>query len=98
MIKEHSTIQVSADRHGRSVVFDLKVFERNTRKKTKLFAETQCADNHHFIIQFFVKEADSVDEIIQLFCGQLIHRGFEPSQLRFKNRGWGPWQTFTTAN
>jgi len=97
MIKEHGKIQVTAEKHGKSVVFDLKVFERNTRKKRKLFAETQCSDTHHFIIQFFIKEADTVDEIITRFCSQLAHRGFEPIRLRFKQRGWGPWEPITAA-
>ena len=97
MIKEHGKIQVAAEKNGRSVIFDLRVFERKIRKKRKLFAETQCSDTHHFIIQFFVKDADSVEEIIQRFCKQLAHRGFEPVRLRHLKRGWGPWEALSAA-
>ena len=94
MIKEYGRIQIAAQKQDRSVVFDLKIFEKKTPKKRKLLAETQCTDPNHFIIQFYIKEADSIEEIMERFSVQLTHRGFTPERVRTLKRGWGPWEPF----
>ena len=42
---------------GRDLVFQVTVFEREERKRRKLFAETQCSDPFHLVIQFIIRDA-----------------------------------------
>ncbi len=93
MIREFKRFQLEATKLGRNVVFQITVFEKTERNRTKLFAETQCSDPLHFIIQFIIRDATSFDNLIEKFVQQLIHRGFSPVQYRI--RGDGKWQTWT---
>ncbi len=92
MIKEHGRFQLEASKLGRLVVFQVTVFEKIDRRRTRLFAETQCSDPYHFIIQFVIKDAESMEEIIRLFTDQLLHRGFEPHRVRIFKERWGSWE------
>lgn len=92
MIKEFKRFQLEATKLGRSVVFQVTVFEKTERRGKKLFAETQCSDPLHFIIQFVIKEAPSFDKLLERFLRQLNHRGFTP--VRYRTRGeirWNEW-------
>ena len=93
MIKQHGRFQLNATKLGRSVVFQVTVFEKVVRRKTRLFAETQCSDPYQFIIQFVIRDAESMEEIIDRFTQQLRHRGFEPERYRVWNgSSWQGWQ------
>ena len=90
MIKEFNRFQLEAAKLGRRVVFQVTVFEKTERNRSKLFAETQCSDPLHFIIQFIIREATDFESLLEKFVRQLTHRGFMP--MRFRVRGEGRWQ------
>ena len=78
VIKEYNRFQLEASKLGRSVVFQVTVFEKMERNRGKLFAETQCSDPLHFIIQFIIREAATFDVLLEKFVQQLVHVGFTP--------------------
>ena len=82
MIREHSRFQLEATKLGRDVVFQVTVFEKRERRSTRLYAETQCSDPYHYIIQFIIREAQSFDEVVTKFERLLLHRGFTPLRYR----------------
>jgi hypothetical protein len=92
VITEHSRFQLEATKLGRDVVFQVTVFEREERKRRKLFAETQCPDPFHLLIQFIIREAPDFDTLLLRFVKQLEHRGLAPTRMRMRNAGkWDPW-------
>ncbi len=92
MITEHCRFQLEASKLGREVVFQVTVFQKEERRRRKLFAATQCSDPFHFLIQFIIREAPDFDTLLARFVGQLEHRGFEPDRLRMRGEGkWDPW-------
>lgn len=92
MIHEHGRFQLEASKLGRGVVFQVTVFAKVVRRRTRLFAETQCSDPYQFVIQFIIKDAESVDEVIDRFIAQLRHRGFDPERYRVQgDDAWGDW-------
>ena len=91
MIKQHGRFQLESTKLGRSVVFQVTVFEKVDRRRTRLFAETQCSDPYQFIIQFVIKDAESMEDIIQRFVEQLEHRGFRPDRYRLFTERWSAW-------
>jgi hypothetical protein len=94
VIKEFNRFQLEANKLGRSVVFQVTVFEKTERNRKKLFAETQCSDPLHFIIQFIIREAPTFEDLLDKFVQQLTHRGFTPIRYRLRDAGrwreWGP--------
>lgn len=87
--------QLEASKLGRTVVFQVTVFERKDRGKTRLFAETECSDPLQHLIQFVIRDAPDVDGIIDRFVAQLVHRGFKPLRHRGRNEGaqtWDEWE------
>lgn len=92
-IRLFNRFQLEASKLGRSVVFQVTVFERKERSKSRLYAETQCYDPLHYIIQFVIRDAPDLDAVIERFTQQLEHRGFTPQQYRIKseNGAWGGW-------
>jgi hypothetical protein len=92
VITEHSRFQLEATKLGRDLVFQVTVFEREERKRRKLFAETQCSDPFHLVIQFIIREAPDFDTLLQRFVKQLEHRGLAPIRMRMRSEGrWDPW-------
>ncbi|MEY3012073.1 MAG: hypothetical protein RIT45_808 [Pseudomonadota bacterium] len=93
MITEHCRFQLEASKLGREVVFQVTVFQKEERRRRKLFAATQCSDPFHFLIQFIIREAPDFDTLLQRFVGQLEHRGFEPERMRMRGEGkWESWR------
>lgn len=98
MITEHCRFQLEASKLGRDVVFQVTVFEKEERRRKKLFAATQCSDPFHFLIQFIIREAPDFDTLLQRFVRQLDHRGFEPQRLRIRGDGkWEKWKPVPRA-
>jgi len=98
VIREHCRFQLEASKLGRDVVFQVTVFEKEERRRRKLFAATQCSDPFHFLIQFIIREAPDFDTLLHRFVGQLEHRGFEPQRLRIRDEGkWANWQPVPRA-
>lgn len=93
MITEYNRFQLEATKLGRIVSFQVTVFEKTDRNRRKLFAETQCSDPLHFIIQFIIREAPNFEVLLEKFCHQLVNRGFAPTKYRV--RGEGKWQEWT---
>jgi hypothetical protein len=92
VIKEYLRFQLEASKLGRVVVFQVTVFEKSEKQKTKLFAETQCSDPIHFLIQFIIKEASDFDSLLNKFLEQLEHRGFRATRYRIREKGkWMEW-------
>lgn len=92
MIAEFNRFQLEATKLGRNVVFQVTVFEKSDKKKTRLFAETQCSDPYHFMIQFIIREAKDFEDLLERFYGQLDHRGFTPVRYRVRDTSkWGEW-------
>lgn len=92
MLKEHSRFQLEASRLGRTVVFQVTVFERSDKTKTRLYAETQCSDPLHFILQFIIRDATDFDNLLAKFLDELEHRGFDAGRYRLREgRVWGAW-------
>jgi hypothetical protein len=92
VIKEYNRFQLEASKLGRNVVFQMTVFEKTERNRTKLFAETQCSDPLHFIIQFVIREAKDFDGLLNKFLQQLTHRGFTPIKYRIRDgQKWQEW-------
>jgi hypothetical protein len=92
MVKEHSRVQLEATKLGRTIVFQITVFERSDKSRTRLFAETQCHDALHFLLQFIVRDATDFDNLLQKFASELEYRGFLPTRYRLRTgRKWGEW-------
>lgn len=92
MITEHSRFQLEASKLGREVVFQVTVFQKEERRRKRLFAATQCTDPFHFLIQFIIREAPDFESLLQRFVVQLEHRGFEPARMRMREEGkWLKW-------
>ena len=98
-IKHFKRFQYEATKLGRTVVFQVTVFEKKERNKARLYAETQCYDPLQFLIQFVIRDAPDLDAVIDRFTQQLIHRGFSPLQFRVKNDNgsWGTWSHIEAA-
>jgi hypothetical protein len=90
VIREHRRFQLEATKLGRCVVFQVTVFEKTERNRRKLFAETQCSDPLHFVIQFIIREAPSLEVLLDRFVQQLVHRGFTP--VKYRLRGETKWE------
>ena len=87
--------QLEASKLGRTVVFQVTVFERQDRGKRRLYAETECSDPLQHLIQFVIRDAPDVDGIIDRFVAQLVHRGFKPLRHRTRDeqaQTWSDWQ------
>jgi len=95
-----SRFQLEASKLGRIVVFQVTVFERKERNKTRLFAETQCSDPLQYLIQFVIKDAPDMDGIIDRFVAQLVHRGFKPLRHRFRleDTSWDAWRDIAVVH
>ncbi len=92
MITEHSRFQLEASKLSRDVVFQVTVFQKEERRRKRLFAATQCSDPFHFLIQFIIREAPDFETLLARFVRQLQHRGFEPMRLRMRQDGrWAAW-------
>jgi hypothetical protein len=92
MVKEHSRFQLEAAKLGRKVVFQVTVFERTDKTRTRLYAETQCSDPMHFLLQFIVRDATDFENLLQKFISELDFRGFVAERYRLREaRRWGPW-------
>ncbi len=93
MITEFNRFQLEAVKTGRNVVFQVTVFQKRDRDRDKLFAETQCSDPYHFMIQFIIREAPTFEKLLEKFYRQLDHRGFVPLRYRVRENGkWAEWQ------
>ncbi len=93
MISEHARFQLEANKLGRDHVFQVTVFEKEERRRKRYFAETQCSDPFHLVIQFIIRDAPDFDGLLQRFVGQLEHRGFEPRRMRLCTPA-GKWQAW----
>jgi hypothetical protein len=94
-IKVFNRFQLEATKLGRTVTFQVTVFERKERGKSRLFAETQCSDPLQHLIQFVIRDAPDMDGIIDRFVAQLVHRGFRPVRHRARQEAvkkWDDWQ------
>ncbi|NUN12648.1 MAG: hypothetical protein HUU55_03320 [Myxococcales bacterium] len=95
LINEHCRFQLEATKLGRDVVFQVTVLEKRERRGTKLYAETECSDPYHFLIQFIIREAESFEEVLDKFKRQLVYRGFSPLRFRVrthdKTTGYDRW-------
>lgn len=93
MINEHARFQLEASKLGREHVFQVTVFEKEERRRKRYFAETQCSDPFHLVIQFIIRDAPDFDSLLQRFVGQLEHRGFEARRMRLSSSAgkWQPW-------
>ena len=87
----HNRFQLEANKLGRTVVFQVTVFEQKERNKTRLFAETQCSDPLQHLIQFIVRDAPDMGAILDGFIAQLVHRGFRPQRHRLRVEEKGKW-------
>lgn len=92
-ISEYNRFQLEASKLGRNVVFQVTVFEKKERNKSRLYAETQCFDPLQYMIQFVIKDAPDLAGVIEAFAKQLVHRGFLPMKYRVKN-GDGSWDAW----
>jgi hypothetical protein len=95
----YQRFQYEATKLGRSVIFQVTVFERKERNKARLYAETQCYDPLQYLIQFVIRDAPDLEAVIDRFTQQLVHRGFDPLQFRVKNENgtWGEWSHIEAA-
>jgi hypothetical protein len=99
VITEHSRFQLEATKLGREVVFQVTVFQKEERRRKRLFAATQCSDPFHFLIQFIIREAPDFETLVSRFVAQLEHRGFEPSRMRLRIEGrWDEWTPVPPAS
>jgi hypothetical protein len=93
LITEFNRFQLEATKLGRNVIFQVTVFQKRERNRSKLFAETQCSDPFHFIIQFIIREAPTFEVLLEKFYRQLDQRGFAPLRYRVRDKGkWGEWE------
>jgi hypothetical protein len=97
MLKEHSRFQLEAAKLGRTIVFQVTVFERSDKTRTRLYAETQCSDPLHFLLQFIIRDAPDFDTLLDKFLAELDYRGFAPLRYRLRDpKGWGDWLDLAT--
>jgi len=89
---------LEASKLGRDVVFQVTVFAKEERNRSKLFAETQCSDPFHLVIQFIIREAPDFDSLLSRFIAQLEHRGFVPVRYRLHEAGkWAHWRSLESV-
>lgn len=99
MFREHSRFQLEATRLGRTVIFQVTVFEKEERQRKRLFAETQCTDPLHFMLQFIVRDAADFDDLLSKFLAELEFRGFEPLRYRLREGAkWREWQQIASPS
>lgn len=98
MLKEHARFQLEATKLGRTVSFQVTVFEKRERRGTRLYAETSCFDPYNFMIHFIIRDAETFDDVLARFTSQLLYRGFLPARYRVRLRDdelgyhrWGDW-------
>lgn len=98
-IKLFQRFQYEATKLGRTVIFQVTVYEKKERNKARLYAETQCYDPLQYLIQFVIRDAPDLEAVIERFTQQLVHRGFDPLQYRVKNESgiWGAWSHIEAA-
>jgi hypothetical protein len=92
MVREHGRFQLEATKLGRTVVFQVTVYERADKARARLSAETQCTDPQHFIVQFIVRDAPDFESLLRKFQEELEFRGF--AAVRYRRRDadrWGDW-------
>jgi len=93
MMQEHSRFQLEATKLARTVVFQVTVFSRVDKARTRLYAETQCSDPLHFLLQFVVRDAPDFESLLQKFLAELTHRGFDPVRYRMRDgTAWQDWK------
>ena len=92
-IREFNRFQLEAAKLGRNVIFQVTVFEKKERNRSRLYAETQCFDPLQYLIQFVIRDASDLNEVIEMFSKQLLHRGFAPLKYRVRgdNGTWDAW-------
>ena len=99
MITEHCRFQLEASKLGREVIFQVTVFQKEERRRKRLFAATQCSDPFHFLIQFIIREAPDFNSLLRRFVRQLERRGFEPLRMRTKSGGsWEKWASVPASS
>lgn len=99
MITEHCRFQLEASKLGREVIFQVTVFQKEERRRKRLFAATQCSDPFHFLIQFIIREAPDFNSLLRRFVRQLERRGFEPLRMRTQSGGsWKKWASVPASS
>jgi len=92
VITIHSRFQLEAEKIGKHVVFQVTVYQKETRNKSTLFAETQCSDPYHFMVQFIIRDCPDFDTLLSMFLEQLDYRGYRPVRYRKKaSERWNEW-------
>ena len=84
----YSRFQVEIQRLGQLVNLDVVVYEIADRRGKRLEAQTQVQDPFHNRVVFYIRNAETFDQVQTKLQAQLIHRGYAP--LRFRLRGENP--------
>ena len=92
-------IQVEIQRLGQLVNLDVVVYEIADRRGKRLEAQTQVQDPFHNRVVFYIRNAETFDQVQTKLQAQLIHRGYAPSDsdcaARIRRTGatkWLEWQ------
>jgi len=96
--EEFGQFQLEATKLGRNIVFQVTVFRRNDGRRERLFAETQCSDPYHFMIQFIIRDETTHEGIIERFKRQLLHRGYTPLRTRRRSGADRPWEAWAPVS
>ncbi len=89
VVTVYSRFQLEAEKLGRHIVFQVTVYQKTTKNRSVLFAETQCSDPYQFLVQFIIRDCTDFDELLSKFLDQLDYRGY--AALRYRIRGEGKW-------
>jgi len=92
VVTVHSRFQLEAEKIGKHVVFQVTVYQKKTKNNSKLFAETQCSDPYHLMVQFIIRDCPDFATLLSRFIEQLDYRGYLPIRYRKKISGkWEEW-------
>ena len=85
---EVEAFQVEVEKRGRVEMVDLFVGTvRGLRGRRKLVGEALMSDPYTPIINFHVKHAEDIDDLLHRFLTQLINRGYRPLRTRCSKAG-----------
>jgi hypothetical protein len=92
---EIEAYQVEVDKRGRTQIVELLVGTvRGTRGRRNLVGEAVMSDPYTAIIEFQVKHAANLEDLLDRFIRQLLRRGYRPSRWRSRQGGlYGDWAT-----
>lgn len=95
----HSRFQVEIQRLSQLVKMEVVTYAIDDRRGTRLEAQTQCQDPFHNHVLFYVRNAETFEQVLTKLQAQFIHRGYAPLRYRLREENpatgatkWREWE------